>query len=88
MVPGFESVKNVISLSKNNSKEYGMSRLKENYKKKIILELKKEMSIKNKMAVPSLEKIVVNIGVGEAIQNIKVLESAKNEISLITGQLP
>lgn len=88
MVPGFESVRNVILLSKNNRKEYGMSRLKENYKKKIILELKKEMSIKNKMAVPSLEKIVVNIGVGEAIQNIKILESAKNEISLITGQFP
>ena len=65
-----------------------MSRLKEKYKKEIIPELQKELDISNPMAVPRMEKIVVNIGVGEAIQNIKVLDAAKKELSLITGQWP
>lgn len=65
-----------------------MSRLREKYQNEIVLDLQKELSIKNRMAVPRLEKIVVNIGVGEAIQNIKALETAKNELSLITGQWP
>ncbi|MGD2294982.1 MAG: 50S ribosomal protein L5 [Candidatus Aminicenantes bacterium] len=65
-----------------------MSRLHEKYKKDIVPELQKELSIENKMAVPRLEKIVLNVGVGEAIQNIKVLDSAKKELSLITGQWP
>lgn len=65
-----------------------MSRLFEKYKKEIIPELQQELSIKNKMATPRLEKIVINIGVGEAIQNIKVLEAAKTELSLISGQWP
>jgi large subunit ribosomal protein L5 len=65
-----------------------MSRLQEKYKKEIVPELQQELSIANKMAVPRLEKIVINIGVGEAIQNIKALETAKKELSLITGQWP
>ena len=65
-----------------------MSRLFEKYKKEIIPELQQELSIKNKMATPRLEKIVINIGVGEAIQNIKVLDAAKTELSLISGQWP
>lgn len=65
-----------------------MSRLQEKYKKEIIPELQQELSIDNKMAVPRLEKIVINIGVGEAIQNIKALDTAKKELSLITGQWP
>ena len=65
-----------------------MSRLLEKYKKEIASELQKELSIENIMAVPRLEKIVINIGVGEAIQNIKVLDSAKQELSLITGLWP
>jgi len=65
-----------------------MSRLLEKYRKEILQELRKELSIKNKMAVPRLEKIVINVGVGEAIQNIKELDAAKNELSLITGQCP
>jgi len=63
-----------------------MSRLFERYKTEIIPEIQKEFSIKNKMAVPQLEKIVINIGVGDAIQNIKILDKAKKELSLITGQ--
>ena len=65
-----------------------MSRLFERYKKEIVEELQKELSLDNKMAVPKLEKVVINIGSGEAIQNIKVLDSAKQELSLITGQWP
>lgn len=65
-----------------------MSRLLERYNKEIVAELQKELSVKNRMAVPRLEKIVINIGVGEAIQNIKVLDTAKKELSLITGKWP
>ncbi len=65
-----------------------MSRLQEKYQKEIIPQLQEELSIKNKMAVPKLEKIVINVGAGDAIQNIKLLDSAKAELSLITGQWP
>lgn len=65
-----------------------MSRLLEKYKREITSELQKELSIKNNMAVPRLEKIVINMGVGEALQNIKTLDAAKTELSLITGQWP
>ena len=65
-----------------------MNRLFEKYKKSIVTELQKELSINNKMAVPRLEKIVVNMGVGDALQNIKALDTAKKDLSLITGQWP
>ena len=65
-----------------------MSRLYEKYKKEIVPELEKEFDISNMMAVPRLEKIIINVGVGEAIQNAKVLDSARAELSLITGQMP
>ena len=65
-----------------------MSRLQEKYKTEIIPELQQELSIPNTMAVPRLEKIIINIGVGEAIQNFKALDTAKKELSLITGQWP
>jgi large subunit ribosomal protein L5 len=64
------------------------SRLRELYEKEIIPKLQKEFGYKNKMAVPRLEKIVINMGVGEATQNIKALDSAMKELSLITGQWP
>ncbi len=65
-----------------------MSRLLEKFQKEIIPELQQELSIENKMAVPRLEKIVINIGVGDAIQDIKTLDAAKTELSLISGQWP
>jgi len=65
-----------------------MSRLLDKYRKEICSELQKEFGIKNKMAVPKLDKIIINMGVGEAIQNIKALDAAKIELSLITGQMP
>ncbi|MFB0565156.1 MAG: 50S ribosomal protein L5 [Candidatus Aminicenantaceae bacterium] len=65
-----------------------MSRFYEKYIKKVVPALQEEFSIENKMAVPKLEKIVLNIGVGDATQNIKILDTAKTELSLITGQWP
>jgi large subunit ribosomal protein L5 len=65
-----------------------MSRLFEKYKKEFLPELQKELGIPNPMAVPRLEKIIVNMGVGDAIQNIKLLDTAKAELTLITGQYP
>jgi large subunit ribosomal protein L5 len=65
-----------------------MSRLYEKYVKEILPELQKELEIKNVMAVPRLEKIIVNVGVGDAITNIKLLDTAKVELGQITGQLP
>ncbi|MHC1696667.1 MAG: 50S ribosomal protein L5 [Geobacteraceae bacterium] len=63
-----------------------MARLKEVYTKEIIPQLMKEFGYKNVMQVPKLEKIVVNMGLGEAIQNVKILDSAAEEICSITGQ--
>jgi large subunit ribosomal protein L5 len=65
-----------------------MSRLYEKYKNEFVAELQNELGIKNKMAVPRLEKIVINMGAGDAIQNIKLLDTAKAELGQITGQLP
>ena len=65
-----------------------MARLKELYHKELVAKLMKEFNYKNKMQVPRLQKIVVNMGLGEAIQNIKVLDSATDELMAITGQKP
>jgi large subunit ribosomal protein L5 len=62
-------------------------RLSELYKKKKG-DLSKKLSLKNIMQVPKLEKIVVNIGHGQAVQNVKLLEAASAELALITGQKP
>ena len=65
-----------------------MARLEEKYKKEVIPALMKKFGYKNVMQVPKLEKIVVNVGVGEAIQNAKLLDSAVSDLSSITGQKP
>ena len=65
-----------------------MNRLYEKYMKEVLPELRKELDIPNVMAVPRLEKIIVNVGVGDAIQNVKLLDAAKAELGLITGQFP
>lgn len=65
-----------------------MARLKEKYKKEVVPALMKKFGYKNVMQVPKLEKIVVNVGVGEAIQNAKLLDSAVSDLSRITGQKP
>jgi len=61
-------------------------RLKERYQKEIVRALVKEFQYSNPMAVPRLTKVVVNMGLGEAIQNAKLLDSAVLELGLITGQ--
>jgi len=63
-------------------------RLKERYQKEVVPVLVKEFSYGNANAVPRLRKIVVNMGLGEAIQNAKLLDSAANELGQITGQKP
>jgi large subunit ribosomal protein L5 len=65
-----------------------MSRLQERYKKEILPALQKEFSYSNPMAIPRLKKVVINIGVGEATQNVKLLEAATQDLSLIAGQKP
>jgi large subunit ribosomal protein L5 len=65
-----------------------MARLKEYYKKEVIPELIKAFDYKNPMEVPRLVKIVVNMGLGEAVQNVKILDSAVEEMTKIAGQKP
>jgi len=63
-------------------------RLKDRFRKEVAPTLMKEFGLSNPMAVPHLHKIVVNMGVGEATQNAKVLDPAVNELGQITGQKP
>ena len=65
-----------------------MTQLMEQYKKKVIPQMMKQFNYKNIMQVPKVEKIVLNMGLGEAIQNAKILESAQKEMAAITGQKP
>jgi large subunit ribosomal protein L5 len=65
-----------------------MSRLKERYTREIAPKLMKEFGYTNPMQVPRLTKLLINMGLGEAIQNIKVLDSAMEELRAITGQKP
>ncbi|UCH08096.1 MAG: 50S ribosomal protein L5 [Deltaproteobacteria bacterium] len=65
-----------------------MSRLREKYGKEIVPALFKEFGYRNIMEVPRLFKVVLNMGVGEAINNIKVLDSAVEELAVITAQRP
>ena len=63
-------------------------RLKEAYRREVIPALMKEFGYQNPMQVPKLERIVLNVGMGEAIQNVKLLEGATAELGVITGQRP
>lgn len=65
-----------------------MARLKEYYQKNVVPEMMKKFKYQNIMEVPRLEKIVLNMGVGEAIQNIKILDGAVQELAMISGQKP
>lgn len=65
-----------------------MNRLEQRYKEEVVSTMVKEFNYTSIMQVPRLEKVVVNIGVGEAIDNPKVLDDAVNELTLITGQKP
>ncbi len=65
-----------------------MSRLRSLYQEALQPQLMKELSIENVWAVPRMEKVVVNMGVGEASVNIKLLDAAMDEVAIITGQRP
>lgn len=74
-------------MSKKNQKS-SIPRLQTQYENELKAALQKDLSLTNPMEVPRLRKIVVNIGQGEAIQNIKTLEAAVKELGAITGQKP
>src|SRR5437763_15602681 len=65
-----------------------MARLKERYQKEVAPAIAKEFGIENPMAVPRLDKIVLNMGMGEAIANAKALDTAAEELKSIAGQKP
>jgi large subunit ribosomal protein L5 len=66
----------------------GKARLREHYRKSVIESLKKDFAYRNPMAVPKIEKISINIGLGEASGNSKLMDGAVNELSAIAGQKP
>jgi large subunit ribosomal protein L5 len=65
-----------------------MTLLREKYQKEIVPELRKQFSFSNVNEVPKLKKIVVNMGVGDAVQNVKLLDAAMADLATITGQKP
>ena len=65
-----------------------MARMREHYNTTVVPELIQQFGYRNSMQVPKLDKIVVNVGVGEAIQNVKLLDGAVGELAAITGQQP
>jgi large subunit ribosomal protein L5 len=65
-----------------------MPRLHDYYKSDVVPKLREKFGYKNPMQVPKLDKVIINMGLGEAIENIKILDSAAEEIAIITGQKP
>ncbi len=65
-----------------------MSRLKDKYRSDVIPAMMKKFGYKNIMQAPKLEKVIVNMGLGEAIQNSKIIDAAVNDMMIITGQKP
>ena len=65
-----------------------MSRMKEKYQKEVVPALQKEFGYTNVMAVPKIQKVVVNMGLGEATANAKIIDTGTDELARITGQKP
>jgi large subunit ribosomal protein L5 len=65
-----------------------MVRLREAYKETVVPQMMKSYNYRNTMEVPKLQKIVINMGLGEAIQNVKIIDSAQKEMAAIAGQKP
>lgn len=65
-----------------------MNRLKEEYRNSIMKELKDKFGYKNDMQIPKIEKVVINMGVGEAKENAKILDAAVSDLTIISGQKP
>lgn len=63
-------------------------RLKEKYEKEVLLQMQKESGVKNSLAVPRITKIVVNMGIGFALKDKETMAQAKNDLAIVTGQLP
>jgi len=74
------------SINSISTERSSMSQLKERYQKEVVPALMKRFNYKNIMQVPKMERITINMGLGEAIQNIKILDSAAEELAAITGQ--
>jgi large subunit ribosomal protein L5 len=65
-----------------------MARLREKYQSEVVPKLTEQFQYKSTMEIPKIQKIVINMGLGEAIQNIKILDSAAEELAQLTGQKP
>ena len=65
-----------------------MARLFDRYKAEVVPKLKEKFGYRNAMQVPKVDKVIINMGLGEAIENIKILDSASEEIGIISGQKP
>ncbi len=74
--------------AEQSKKPAGIPRMQERYLREVVPQLMKEFNYTNRLETPRLEKIVVNMGLGEAIQNIKAIDHASEELGLITGQKP
>ena len=84
MVSAFVFVEN----AKRLSTEFNMANFKQLYNEKIKSQIQKELGFKNVMQVPRLDKIVLNVGLGEALQNGKLIESSVEQLKVISGQMP
>ncbi|MBS0149812.1 MAG: 50S ribosomal protein L5 [Nitrospira sp.] len=80
--------KEVPQLDEGSAESKFRPRLRDTYEQQVVPALMKEFGYKNVMQVPKLERVVLNVGMGEAIQNVKLLESAVTELGMITGQKP
>jgi len=65
-----------------------MNRLKEKYQKEVSEKLSKEFSIKNKMSLPMVKKVIVNMGIGDSLKNKEMVQSLKKDVMAVTGQMP
>lgn len=74
--------------TKNNNPKQQKPLLEEKYINVVTSQLKKEFGIKNTLAVPKIEKVVINMGVGDAIKNREILQKASDDLAAITGQKP
>ncbi len=77
-----------VENAKRLSIEFNMANFKQLYSEKIKGQIQKELGFKNVMQVPRLDKIVLNVGLGEALQNGKLIESSVEQLKMISGQMP
>ena len=77
-----------VENAKRLSTEFNMTNFKQLYNEKIKNQIQKELGFKNVMQVPRLDKIVLNVGLGEALQNGKLIESSVEQLKVISGQMP